>query len=180
VGEVDPLITVLALQLADLTALVDDLSDDDFALPTRCAGWAVAELVAHCEGMLIRLVGENCHLVEGEAEIDRVGYYRFDPDGPREGEDPNKSFSEIVRDRVIAEAGGRPPGLLRQSLHDAVKEAWLGCPRFPSIVWSSDLDTHVLPSASSSPRARSSSASTRWILPTPPEVPSTFDPRRRR
>ena len=57
--------------------------------------------------MLLRLVGENAQPVDGEADIDRVGYYRYDPDGRREGEDPDKTFSEVVRDRVIDEAGGR-------------------------------------------------------------------------
>jgi len=53
----------------------------------------VAELVAHCEGMLVRLVGENAQPVGGDAEINRVGYYRYDPDGPREGEDADKTFN---------------------------------------------------------------------------------------
>src|SRR5205085_322186 len=82
----------------------------------RCTGWSVAELVAHCEGMLVRLVGENARPVDGAPEIDRIGYYRYDPDGPREGEDAAKTFSEIIRDRVIDEVGGRSGGELRASL----------------------------------------------------------------
>src|SRR6266480_2989423 len=97
----------LAAQFGDLIALVGELSEDDFRRPTRCPGWSVAELVAHCEGMLVRLVGENAQPVDGDAEIDRVGYYRYDPDGPREGEEPDKTFSEAIRDRVIDEVGGR-------------------------------------------------------------------------
>src|SRR5687768_11535532 len=88
-------------QLDDLLALVDELSEEDFRRSTRCPGWSVAELVAHCEGMLQRLAGENARRVEGGAEIDRVGYYRYDPDGPREGENPEKTFSEVIRDRVV-------------------------------------------------------------------------------
>src|SRR5436309_429815 len=97
----------LETQLGELVSLVDDLSDEDFRRPTRCPGWSVAELVAHCEGMLLRLVGENAKAVDGEAEIDRVGYYRYDPEGPREGDSSGKTFSEVVRDRVIDEVGGR-------------------------------------------------------------------------
>jgi uncharacterized protein (TIGR03083 family) len=61
----------LATQIGALTTLVDGLDGNDFRRPTRCAGWTVAELVAHCEGMLWRLVGENAQPVEGAAQIDR-------------------------------------------------------------------------------------------------------------
>ena len=64
-----PEVDVLRRQLEELTALTSGLSDDDFARATRCPGWTVAELVAHCEGMLLRLVGENSREVGGEAEI---------------------------------------------------------------------------------------------------------------
>src|SRR6266550_8971783 len=118
-----PEVEALATQLGDLTALVGELSEEDFDRPTRCPGWSVAELVAHCEGMLRRLVGENARPVDGEAEIDRVGYYRYDPDGPREGEDPDKTFSEVIRDRVIDEVGGRSGNELNASLAGAVAGA---------------------------------------------------------
>ena len=118
----------LAAQLGDLVALVEDLSDDDFGRPTRCPGWSVAEVVAHCEGILLRLVGENAKEVGGEAEIDRVGYYRYDPDGPREG----KTFSEVVRDRVIDEVGGRSGAELRVGLEAAVDAAVRGVGEIPA------------------------------------------------
>ncbi len=113
----------LVSQLRELVALVASLPEAAFARPSRCTGWSVAELVAHCEGMLIRLVGENARPVDGEAITDRVGYYRYDPDGPREGEDPDKTFSEVIRDRVVEEVAGRPPSLLRTSLEAAVDRA---------------------------------------------------------
>lgn len=113
----------LEAQLNDLVALVWDLSPEDFARPTRCPGWSVSELVAHCEGILHRLVGENTQPVDGKAEIDRVGYYRYDPDGKREGEDPEKTFSEIIRDRVIGEVQGRSGEQLRASLAEAAVAA---------------------------------------------------------
>lgn len=100
----------MAGQVEALVSLVDDVPEADFDPPTRCPGWSVKELVAHCEGMLVRLTGENANPVQGSAEIDRVGYYRYDPDGPRDGEDPAKTFSEVIKERVIEEvaASGRP------------------------------------------------------------------------
>jgi uncharacterized protein (TIGR03083 family) len=125
-------VDALAAQLDDLIALVGLLSEKDFGRPTRCPGWSVSELVAHCEGMLVRLVGENAQPVHGKAEIDRVGYYRYDSDGPREGEDPEKTFSEVIRDRVIDEVGGRAGDELRTSLEDAVKGALQGVREIPA------------------------------------------------
>ena len=122
----------LAAQFRELEDLLASLSEDDFARPTRCPGWNVAELVAHCEGMLHRLVGENARPVHGDVEIDRVGYYRYDPDGPREGEDPAKTFSEVIRDRVIDEVAGRDGAALRASLSGAVQGALRGVRDFPA------------------------------------------------
>ena len=122
----------LAAQLDDLVALVQTLSEADFARPSRCPGWSVAELVAHCEGILRRLVGENAEPVAGEAEIDRVGYYRYDPDGRRDGEASDKTFSEVVRDRVIAEVGGRTGAQLRAGLEAAVGAAVDGNAQVPA------------------------------------------------
>ncbi len=122
----------LEAQLGDLVAVVESLSSDDFARPTRCPGWSVAELVAHCEGMVHRLVGENAQPVHGEVEVDRAGYYRYDPDGQREGEDPGKTFSEIIRDRVIDEVGGRTGEQLKASLAGAVGSALRGIDEIPA------------------------------------------------
>jgi len=116
-------IDALEAQCKELSALLDELSDEEWERPTRCPGWTVKELVAHCEGMLERLVGENSQPVEGEPEIDRVGYYGYDPDGPREGEDPSKTFSEVIRERVIDEVGARSPDELRAAVDAAVSKA---------------------------------------------------------
>ena len=112
----------LEAQTKELVALVGDLADDEWERPSRCEGWTVRDLVAHCEGMMLRLVGANTEEVEGPAESDRVGYYTYDPDGPREGEDPSKTFSEHVRDRVIDEAGERSGEQLRDALSAAAAE----------------------------------------------------------
>src|SRR5436309_6013639 len=122
----------LAAQFRELVDLLAGLADDDFARPTRCPGWNVAEVVAHCEGMLHRLVGENARPVDGAAEVDRVGYYRYDPDGPREGEDPDKTFSEVIRDRVIDEVRGRGDDDLRASLRHAADDAVRGVRAIPA------------------------------------------------
>jgi uncharacterized protein (TIGR03083 family) len=127
-----PEVDALNLQLGELVALLRDLSDDDFDRPTRCPGWSVAELTAHCGGMLHRLVGANAQPVAGPPDIDRVGYYRYDPEGPREGEDPDKTFSEVIRDRVLEEVGGRSGIQLRASLEAAVQGAVQGIHEVPA------------------------------------------------
>jgi uncharacterized protein (TIGR03083 family) len=127
-----PELRALTEQLDALRSLVDGLEDDEFARPTRCPGWTVAELVAHCEGMLVRLVGENAQPVDGDAEIDRVGYYRYEPDAPREDEDASKTFSEVVLDRVIDEVGGRSPEQLRAGLDSAIRRVAEGARAIPA------------------------------------------------
>lgn len=127
-----PELEALEAQCKELVALVDELSDPEWDRPTRCPGWTVKELVAHCEGMLVRLVGENATAVEGTPEIDRVGYYGYDPEGPREGEDPSKTFSEIIRERVIDEVAGRSGDELRSSMQEAVDAAMSGVREIPA------------------------------------------------
>ncbi|HLX89400.1 MAG TPA: maleylpyruvate isomerase family mycothiol-dependent enzyme [Acidimicrobiales bacterium] len=122
----------LAAQVHELVELVDSLADADHTRPSRCPGWAVAELVAHCEGMLVRLVGANAEPYPGPPAIDRVGYYRYDPDGPREGEDPSVTFSEVIRDRVIDEVAGRGPAELRHALRNAAHAALTGIELVPA------------------------------------------------
>ena len=127
-----PEVNALASQLRDLNSLVARLSEDDFTRSSRCPGWTVAELVAHCEGMLVRLAGENAQPVDGSAEIERIGYYRYDPDGPREGEEPDKTFSEIIQERVIEEVAGRTPSQLKASLEGALAGALQGISTIPA------------------------------------------------
>jgi uncharacterized protein (TIGR03083 family) len=113
-------IQALEAQSKELVALVGEISDEEFDLPTRCPGWTVKEVVAHCESMMRRLVGEQSNEVDAAAEIDRVGYYGYDPDGPREGEPADKTFSEVIHDRVIDEVGGRSAEQLRDDTQEAV------------------------------------------------------------
>ena len=127
-----PDVEALEVQTRDLVALVDELTDEEWDIPTRCPGWTVKELVAHCEGMMQRLVTYNAQAIDGPAEIDRVGYYGYDPDGPREGEDPGKSFSDVIRDRVVDEAGSRTPAEIRDGLKAAADEMLSGIAEIPA------------------------------------------------
>lgn len=122
----------LTAQIAALVQLVDDLSDSDFGRSSRCPGWSVSELVAHCEGILVRLVGANAEAFRGKPEIDRVGYYRYDPDGPRDGEDPGKTFSDVIRERVTNEVADRTGAQLRSDLRCAVHRALNGIYDIPA------------------------------------------------
>jgi uncharacterized protein (TIGR03083 family) len=127
-----PEVDALVEQLAVLLELVESLSDDEFRAATRCPAWTVAELVAHCEGILVRLVGENATAVDREPETDRVGYYRYDPEGPRDDDDSGRTFSDVVRDRVLDEVAGRTPGQLRAALDQAVRDAVDGIEELPA------------------------------------------------
>ncbi len=125
-------IDALEAQCKELSALLGELTDEEWDRPTRCPGWTVKELAAHCEGMLQRLVGANAEAVDGAPEIDRVGYYGYDPQGPREGEDPSKTFSEHIRDRVIDEAGGRSGEQIRTGVDEAIDEMLRGVREVPA------------------------------------------------
>ena len=126
-----PDIDALEAQSKELSALLDELDDADWERATRCPGWTVKELAAHVEGMMQRLVTYNAQAVDGAPEIDRVGYYGYDPDGPREDEDPSKTFSEIIRDRVIEEAGPRSGPAIRDGVAAARDEMITGLKEIP-------------------------------------------------
>ena len=126
-----PDVDALEAQSRELSALLNELTDGEWERPTRCPGWTVKELAAHVEGMMQRLVTYNAQAVDGPAEIDRVGYYGYDPDGPREGEDPSKTFSEVIRDRVIDEAGSRTGPEIRDGVATAIDEMLAGLQDIP-------------------------------------------------
>ncbi len=125
-------VEALEAQCKELSTLLRELSDEEWERPTRCPGWTVKELAAHCEEMLDRLVGEKAEPVDGEPEIDRVGYYGYDPDGPREGEDPDRTFSEVIQERVIDEVGGRTGAEVRSSVESAIGDALKGVRDIPA------------------------------------------------
>jgi len=43
----DPIVTAMVEQHAELAGVLAGLSDDDWSLPSRCDGWAVADVVLH-------------------------------------------------------------------------------------------------------------------------------------
>lgn len=125
-------IDALEAQAKDLSALLGELADDEWERDSRCEGWTVRDLAAHCENMLRRLAGEHSKAADGEPEIDRVGYYAYDPEGPREGEDPGKTFSEVIRDRVRDEAGHRTGAEIREAYDAAAEQAVAAAREIPS------------------------------------------------
>jgi uncharacterized protein (TIGR03083 family) len=124
-------LAALEAQTKELLALLSELTEADWETPTRCPGWTVKELVAHCESMMRRLVGENSAEVGGTAEIDRVGYYGYDPDGPR-ADEPDKTFSDSIRDRVIEEVRGRSAEELRADTEEAAAAMLEGVKTIPA------------------------------------------------
>jgi hypothetical protein len=129
--------------LDDLRALVDDLADEDFGRPTRCPGWSVAELVVHCEVMLVMLVGDNAIPAAGEPEIRRDDVYRYDPEGPVPF-DPSITVSQLVRDAVIGQVSGRSPGELREAMRVAVDHALEGLRDIPADQLIRRPDNHLM------------------------------------
>ena len=127
-----PEVDALEAQAKDLSALLRELSDEEWDRPTRCPGWTVKELAAHCEGMMQRLVSYNAQAVDGDPEIDRSGYYGYDPEGPREGEDADKTFSEVIRDRVVEESGARSGEEIRRGVDGAIDEMVRGVHEIPA------------------------------------------------
>jgi uncharacterized protein (TIGR03083 family) len=124
-------------QLQDLRALVSDLSDEEFDLPTRCPGWTVAELIAHLEAILLSLVSENTKPMEGKPEIDRYDVYRRNTDEKypyteeMSSPEATTTVAEMVRDRSKVYAAGRRPGQVRAAFQFVVDGAISALPRTP-------------------------------------------------
>jgi uncharacterized protein (TIGR03083 family) len=106
--------------LLDMRALTADLSDEEIVHETRCPPWRVAELIGHCEGMLLALVGESARAVDGPPQIDRYDVYRRPEPGelPVAG-NPGESDDRVVFDRVVDRAvhytSGRRPAQVQMS-----------------------------------------------------------------
>jgi Mycothiol maleylpyruvate isomerase N-terminal domain len=93
-----------------LLSAVADLSDDDFALPSGCAGWLVRDLVCHlvidAQDVLITLATP----ADAEPTVDAVTYWKLGE--PPTGEDPLDAL--IVR----LAAAYEDPALLKFHLDD--------------------------------------------------------------
>ncbi|GAA2094485.1 maleylpyruvate isomerase N-terminal domain-containing protein [Streptomyces albiaxialis] len=94
-----------------LRAAVADLSDEDFARPSGCAGWLVRDLACHlvidAQDVLITLATP----AEGEPTADAVTYWKV-ADTPPSGDDPLDAL--IVR----LAAAYEDPALLKFHLDD--------------------------------------------------------------
>jgi uncharacterized protein (TIGR03083 family) len=119
----------MVLQLTDLRALVTAASDDDILHDTRCASWRVAELIGHCEGMLVSLVSESAQPHYGPPEIDRFDVYRRMSWVP--GTDTRPATDKRIHDRVVAYTSGRRPAQLRTSLQFVVDGVIRALPQIP-------------------------------------------------
>jgi uncharacterized protein (TIGR03083 family) len=93
-------------QLQDLRALVTDASDRDLLRESRCPGWRVADLMAHCEIILVALVSESARPHDGAPEIDRVDVYR-QTTSLASGGDSRENVDKRIRDGAVAFADSR-------------------------------------------------------------------------
>ena len=66
---------VLATAYTDLTDVVAGLDDDDVLAPTRCRGWAVADLLFHVLEDAQRALVALATPSEGPADTDAVTYW---------------------------------------------------------------------------------------------------------
>jgi uncharacterized protein (TIGR03083 family) len=123
-----PAMKAMIDQITDLRALVTAASDDDMLSDTRCAGWRVAELIGHCEGMLVSLVSESAQPHDGPPEIDRVDVYRriWAP-----GTNSHAEASKRIHDRVVAYTSGRRPAQLRTSFQFVIDGVIRTLPEIP-------------------------------------------------
>jgi uncharacterized protein (TIGR03083 family) len=124
-----PAMDAMIGQITDLRALVSAASDADILQDTRCAGWRVAELIGHCEGMLVSLVSESAQPHDGSPEIDRCDVYRPKPEAP--GTDTRATVDKRIHDRVVEYTSGRRPAQLRTSFQFVVDGVTRALPEIP-------------------------------------------------
>jgi uncharacterized protein (TIGR03083 family) len=110
----DPVIDAMIEQLADLRALVNDLSDEEMELPTRCPGWRVAELVGHCEAIIVMFVSDNAVECEGAPEIRRTDVYSRDTES-RADTERHVASDRRIHENAVEYSSGRRPSQLRTS-----------------------------------------------------------------
>lgn len=90
----------LRIAYSDLATIAATLGESDAWRPTRCAGWAVRDLLLHLLGDAQRGLVALATPAAGPADRDATGYWRDSP----EGRDPE--FRELRAQRVIASAWG--------------------------------------------------------------------------
>jgi len=101
-----------------VSAIVDDLSEEDFARPTRCPPWRVKELLGHMYRDVDRLGTALAAPGDLQVELDGVSYWQsYDPvadgpdiadrakeiaDGYATGSELARAFDEMWPERVAA------------------------------------------------------------------------------
>ena len=93
-------------QWTSLADVVDQLPDDVFAVPTRLAGWRVAELVAHfaaCVNAVPRRLAESAPAAKETLSVAR--YLTAAP-----------SAGDVIAQREVDTATGKKPSELRENL----------------------------------------------------------------
>jgi uncharacterized protein (TIGR03083 family) len=118
------LANVLRGECERVSAVVDDLSEQEFARPTRCPPWSVKELLGHVYRDVDRLGTALAAPSDLPVELDAVSYWRsYDPiaDGPEiadrakeiadgfaTGADLARAFDEMWPGRAAAAAEADP------------------------------------------------------------------------
>jgi uncharacterized protein (TIGR03083 family) len=94
----------------NVTAVADGLSEADLMLPSRCAGWAVGDVLYHQLLDARRALRTFASPADGPPDVDQVGYWRHYP-GQGETEAGRAENAAHARHVRIA-ASAYPPGAL--------------------------------------------------------------------
>ncbi|HUA29885.1 MAG TPA: maleylpyruvate isomerase N-terminal domain-containing protein [Streptosporangiaceae bacterium] len=95
----------------NITALADGLTDADLMLPSRCAGWAVGDVLYHQLLDARRALRTFASPAAEPPDTDQVGYWRFYPAQGEAAEAHRAENAENARYvRIVASA--YPPGAL--------------------------------------------------------------------
>jgi uncharacterized protein (TIGR03083 family) len=114
-------------EVAEFETLLRSLDDAQWATPTRCAGWRVADVAAHVTGALAIIVAGR---VDEFADPDHVGRHVADRAGKTRDEvvDEFSKASDMARQLLAAlddEAWASPlPGGIAPTLGQGVETLW--------------------------------------------------------
>ena len=95
----------------NITAVADGLSEADLMLPSRCAGWAVGDVLYHQLLDARRALRTFASPADGPPDVDQIGYWRFyPPPGEAAGAERAENAAHARHVRIVASA--YPPGTL--------------------------------------------------------------------
>lgn len=100
----------MVAEYGDFTALLRSLSDEDWATPSRCEGWTVADVAGHVVGQLTDVT---------QLRLDGLG-------------------TPEVTERQVAERRGRTPGQLADELEGATEAVAALAAGFDDAAWSAE------------------------------------------